>query len=202
MKKTQPKKLRIFFNSNAMWAGSGYGMQMADLLPLIRDEGYPLAICNFFGLTGGKIMVDGILQYPVINHVYGSDALVYHARDFKADVVFSLQDVWVLHPQDLAQVNRWIPITPVDADPIPRPVYDNLRFAHRVITYSHFGHDKLLEKGIHSTYIPHTVNTDIFKPMDKAKRKAKAGIPADYYLFGMVAANKDNPPRKSNHLRM
>lgn len=180
-----------------MWSMSGYGQAMADLLPLIRDEGYPLAISNFFGQAGGKIELDGILQYPVINHVYGSDAMVHHAKDFKADVTFSLQDVWVLNPQDLQQVTKWIPWLPVDHDPIPKIVLNNLRFAYRIVSMSKFGQKQLANHGYVSTYIPHTVDTDIFKPMDKVERKKSVGLPEDAFLIGMVAANKDNPPRKS-----
>ena len=33
--------------------------------------------------------------------------------------------------------------------------------------------------------------------MDKKERKRKAGLPEDAFVMGMVAANKDNPPRKS-----
>lgn len=106
----QPKKLRVMISSNAPFTSSGYGQQMAEFTPLIRDEGYPLALIDYYGLEGNKIVLDGIIHYPKINHVYGSDALVLHGRDFKADVVFALQDQWVLHPNDLAQVNRYIPI--------------------------------------------------------------------------------------------
>jgi glycosyltransferase involved in cell wall biosynthesis len=191
------KNLRIFINTNAMWSMSGYGQQAADLLPKIRDEGYPLAICNFFGSQGGKFEWEGITQYPIINHVYGSDALIHHAKDFGADVVFTLQDVWVLNPEDLSQTNHFIPITPIDHDPVPPAVLDKLRFAYRIITYSHFGYNELLRNGIFSTYIPHTVNTEIFKLQDKKERKRASGLPEDCFLVGMVAANKDNPPRKS-----
>lgn len=191
------KKLRIFLNSNSPWATSGYSGQVAEILPLIAKEGYPTAMCDFYGLEGGKLMIDGVLHYPKINHVYGSDALVLHARDFKADVVFTLQDVWVLHPNDLQQVNRFIPITPVDHDPVPNAVAEKLKYAYRIVTYSRFGERELKRKGLMSTYIPHTVDTTVFKPMDKAERKKASGIPENAFLVGMVAANKDNPPRKS-----
>ena len=191
------KKLRVFFSSNAMWATSGYSQQIADLLPRIRDEGYPIAICNFFGQQGGKFMLDGIMQYPIINHVYGSDALIHHANDFKADVVFTLQDIWVLNPEDLSKVKHFIPVVPVDHDPVPAVILDRLRYAYRVITYSQFGHKQLLDHGVFSTYIPHMVDTKIFKPEDKQARKKSVGLPLDSYVVGMVAANKENPPRKS-----
>jgi glycosyltransferase involved in cell wall biosynthesis len=193
----QPKRLRILWNSNAMWATSGYSMQTAELLPHIRDAGYPIAASNFFGQQGGKFMLEGIIQYPVINHIYGSDAMVLHAQDFQADVVFSLQDTWVLNPQDMMQVKRWIPLCPVDHDPLSPPVAQILKFAYRVIAYSKHGQKELQRHGIASTYIPHTVNTEIFTPMNTPERKQKAGLPADAYLVGMVAANKENPPRKS-----
>ena len=191
------KKLRMYWSSNAMFATSGYGQAMAELLPLIRDEGYPVAIGNFFGSQGGKFMLDGILNYPVINHVYGSDGMVLHGRDFNADVVFSLQDAWVLNPQDLQQVKRWIPHVPVDHDPISPPVIQNLKFAYRIIAMSKFGQKEMARVGFASTYIPHTVNTEVFTPMDKAQRKRESAIPEDCFLVGMVAANKDIPPRKS-----
>lgn len=195
--KQNNKQLRIFFNTNAMWSTSGYGQQAAEILPMMRDAGYPLAVSNFFGQQGGKFMLDGIMQYPVINHVYGSDAMVLHARDFKADVVFTLQDTWVLNPQDLGQTTRWIPMTPIDHDPMTKPVLNNLKFAYRVVAYAKHGQKEMARNGIASTYIPHTVNTEIFKPMNTAERKQMANLPPDCYLVGMVGANKDNPPRKS-----
>lgn len=197
LRKINQKTLRVFWNSNAMFSMSGYGQQMAELLPLIRDDGYPLAICNFFGQEGTKFMLDGILNYPKINHVYGGDAMIHHARDFNADVVFTLQDVWVLNPQDLQQVNRWIPYIPIDHEPIPRVVAEKLKYAYRVVAMSKFGQEELKKKGIASTYIPHMVDTTIFKPQDKAQIKKNAGFSPDTFILGMVAANKDNPPRKS-----
>lgn len=191
------KKLRLIFNTNAMFSQSGYGQQAAELLPLVRNEGYPTAIINFFGSQGGKFMLNDIVNYPVINHVYGSDGMVLHARDFKADVTFSLQDTWVLNPADLQNVTRWIPITPIDHDPVSKPVLDVLRFAYRIITYSKFGQQQLKNHGLSSHYIPHTVNTEVFTMMNPAERKQNAGLPPDCFLIGMVAANKDNPPRKS-----
>lgn len=195
--KTQPHQMRVIWNTNAMFSTSGYGQQAADLLPLIRDEGYPIAVINFFGSQGGKFVLDGILNYPIVNHVYGSDALWMHGRDFGADVSFTLQDTWVLNPEDLRQTKRWIPYVPIDHDPMPIPVLNNLRLAYRVIAMSRFGQREMQRNGIMSTYIPHTVNTEVFKPIDKIARKKESNLPEDCYLIGMIAANKENPPRKS-----
>ncbi len=170
---------------------------MAELLPLIKEQGYTQAICDFFGLEGGRLLLDGVLNYPKMNHVYGSDALVHHARNFNADVAMTLQDIWVLNPEDLKQVKRWIPLVPIDHDPTPQAILERLKLAYRIVTYSKFGQEEVKKHGFNSTYIPHTVNTDIFKPMDRKQRRKEVNIPEDTFILGMVAANKDNPPRKS-----
>lgn len=191
------KRLRCGFNSNSLWSQSGYGQQMAELMPYIVEEGYPLMNIDYFGLDTGKLIINGIVHYGKINHIFGSDAMWLHGNDFKVDVMFALLDQWVLNPEDLAKVNRYIPLTPIDADPAPKVVIDKLRYAYRIITYSKFGYEQVKKNGLYSTYIPHTVNTEIFKPKDKAQAKKESGLPADCFLVGMVAANKDNPPRKS-----
>lgn len=194
---SEQKRLRLLWSSNAFWTTSGYANQTLEVVPRINAAGYPIANSNFFGQQGGKFVLNGILQYPVINHVYGSDAMVLHGRDFQADVVISLQDVWVLNPQDMQQVTRWIPWVPIDHDPVSPPVLQALKFAYRVITFAKHGQKQLANHGIASTYIPHTVDTNIFQPMNTAERKQQAGLPANCYLVGMVAANKEDPPRKS-----
>lgn len=194
------KKLRIFINSNADWAPSGYAQQLAELLPHLVEAGYPTAVSAFYGLTGGIIERNGVVYYPSLNHVYGSDALVYHARDFKADVTFTLQDIWVLTPEDLQQTNRWIPLVPIDHDPVPQQIIDRLKLAYRIVVPSKFGKKEVQRNGLYSSYIPYTVNTTVFKPMkteERSKVRQNANIADSTFLFGMVSANKDNPPRKS-----
>ena len=193
-----PKKLRIMFSSNAIWSPSGYAQQMQDLLPLIRDEGYPLAISNFYGQEGGVFLLDGILQYPKMGHPWGSDAMVVHSQDFNADVTITLQDIWVLDDNNIRELKRFCPIVPVDHDPIPMGIFNKLKLAYKIITYSKFGFHQLEKLGTASTFIPHTVNTELFVNSNKkAEIRKTLGIPEDMFLFGMVAANKDNPSRKS-----
>lgn len=192
------KKLRVLFSSNAPWSPSGYAQQMAELLPLFVKEGYPTAISCFYGLEGGNIDWHGVTCYPKIGDQWGADAMVNHSKTFKADVVITLQDLWVVDINALKALKRWIPIVPVDHEPVPKPIVERLKLADRIITYAPFGTRELKRRGLNSTYIPHTVNTEIFKPVkNKLEIRKKIGIKEDAFVFGMVAANKDNPPRKS-----
>lgn len=194
------KKLRVMFNSNASWSISGYGQQVAQIQPRIAKLGYPLASIDFYGLEGGIIEMDGVTHYPKMSKPYGDDAMINHSRHFKPDVLFTLQDIWVLDggvfPALAQQGVRVIPIVPIDHEPAPIPIIERLRQCYRVVSYSPFGYRELKRNGIHSTYIPHTVDTSMFKKGDGAEIRRSMGIPEDIFLFGMVAANKDNPPRK------
>jgi glycosyltransferase involved in cell wall biosynthesis len=98
------------FSTNAPWSTSGYGQQIRELAPKIKEAGYDVSIVCFYGLDGGKIMLDGITMYPKVGDMWGEDAVINHSKEFKPDVVFTLQDIWVLNPQALKQYKNWIPI--------------------------------------------------------------------------------------------
>ena len=190
------RRLKILFNSNAPWVPSGYGMQMRQILPRIRDMGYDVACICFYGLEGGKIFLDGMWMYPKLMHVYGGDAMWKHQESYGADCVISLQDIWTIHPFDLQKIKNWIPILPIDHSPAPPAVLERLPLSYRMISMSEFGNDELKKAGYHSTYIPHSIEPDLLKPVDKKEARKKLGLPEEGFIFGMVSANKDNPPRK------
>lgn len=194
------KRLRVLLSTNAPWAPSGYAQQATQFLPLIAKEGYPTACVAFYGLEGGRFEKEGITYYPKIpNDQWGDLAMVTHKEHFKPDVTFTLQDIWTLDPNKLKDVTRWIPIVPIDHEPVPPAIHERLKLAYRVVSYAPFGTRELKRVGMHSTYIPHTIKKEVFKPITPDKKKAirKAlGVPEDIFLFGIVAANKDNPPRK------
>jgi glycosyltransferase involved in cell wall biosynthesis len=195
--KKPTKQLRILINSNDHRTFSGYAQTLNEILPYIVNEGYALGVISFFGQDGFVSEADGAIIYPKVNNPYGDDAMVVHGKDFKADIVISNQDTWTLDPALLRQIPRWIPWVPIDHDPVPPPVVERMNLAYRIVACSQFGKKQLRDFGLASTYIPYSVNTEIFKPMDKKEMRKKFGIPEDGFVFGMVAANKDMPPRKS-----
>ncbi len=191
-------KLRIAWTSNPKWTPSGYSNVTADMEPLLVNEGFPLAMINMFGHSGGPFKDEyQVINFPLINHTTGSDAMLHHGRFWNADIIISLQDAWTLNPQDLSQIPGYIPYVPIDYDPIPLGILGNMRFAKRIISMSKFGQKQLANHGFSSTMIYHGVDQKIFKPLDKYKTRAKLGISQDVFIFGMVSANQSNPPRKS-----
>jgi glycosyltransferase involved in cell wall biosynthesis len=205
-----PKRrdLRITWLSNAIHANSGYSVFSRDLLFRMIKDGWPVAqVCNF-GVQGYHVTLHGedliddrfkdckLKVYPVMNDPYGSDALLEHSKDFNANVAFVMLDLFTQNPQILSQLKTFIPYIPIDKSPTPPMILDRLKYAYKILTFSDFGKETLLDSGYTSRLILEGTDTEIFKPLDKKEMRKKFGLPENAFLFGMIAANKENPPRK------
>lgn len=200
MGEKKDRRLKILFNSNAPHTNSGYGREMEHLLPLLKKDGWQIAMNAFVGHEGAPREIDGILHYPKLQDTWGSDGMVFNARHFGAHVVIPFADAWVFNPQFLQQVNadgrKLIFYVPIDQEPVPINVLNNLKFAYKIITFSAFGQKALQRAGFTSKLILEGTDTNIFKPLDKAESRKTFGIPNNKFIIGMVGANKENPPRK------
>ena len=203
------RDLKILWQSNAPFANSGYSVFSRDLLFRLLKDGWKVE-CSGMGagvdaypvIVHGEDLIDDRFKglklkvYPKMHDPYGSDSLVFHGIESKANVIFTMQDVWTLQPAELAKLRVWIPYVPIDKYPVPQNVIEKLQYAHKIITYSKFGQKALEEKGFTSNLIVEGTDTEIFKSMNKAEMRKKYGLPQDIFLFGMIGANKENPPRK------
>ena len=201
------RDLKIMWSSNGVWTNSGYAVFSQQLLSRMLEDGWPVRHIAFWGLEGYPVDIDmgqfndrfrgKILKtYPRMEDPYGSDGLVLHGKEAQPDVTFTMQDIWTLNTQFLPQIKNWIPYMPIDKDPAPAIVVDRFKFAYRLMTFSQFGHDTIAKAGYASTLIVEGTDTSIFKPEDKIKARQFLGLPPNAFIFGMIAANKENPPRK------
>jgi len=194
---TKDRRLRILWSSNSVWANSGYSCQSRDLLYRFLDDGWQVAMSAFYGLEGGIININGLRCYPKMGEAWGTDAAFYHQQDFKADCVVTFQNPWPMDPNMLFKLKNWIAYIPIEFEDVSLPNYQRLSKAYRLISLSKFGYETLKRKGLQSTLILEAIDTEVFKPMDKQEARKELGLPQDTFIWGMVAANKDNPPRKS-----
>ncbi len=194
--------MRILWVSNAEWSNTGYGNQTGLFVPRMRRAGHEIAQLPYYGFAGHKHKLDGHTYYGLNKGQWGDDAIGFTARDWKADIVITLMDVWVMDPTLLDRDGiRYCPWLPVDHEPAPRGIVDRLKSAYRPIAISQFGHRMLHDAGVWADYIPHGVDCRVFKPArtPKAKREAKQwlGFNPDGFLVTMVSANKGWPCRKA-----
>ncbi|MDJ0839299.1 MAG: glycosyltransferase family 4 protein [Acidobacteriota bacterium] len=192
--------MRLMFHSVPPWVPTGYGQQMKQILQMTAALGHQAAVVCYTGLTGGILEHEGVRYYPALADKMGEDALMLHAWHFQPHAAFTFTDIWTLQLDAVKRFAklglRWVPITPIDHEPAPARVLARLHEAYHAITFAPYGHRELDRLGIDNTYIPHTVDAGIFYKRDKAECRRFLEIPEDIFLFGMVAANGTNPPRK------
>jgi glycosyltransferase involved in cell wall biosynthesis len=195
-------KLRIMYASNAPWCNSGYGVQGRSLLPRLKqlDVVDDVAIFAWYGLQGGGMMFGDIPCYPAGIDAYGNDMYAAHCKHFRADILITLIDAWVIKDAAIKELDgtRWLPWMPVDHDPVPDMVLRPARLADLPITYAKFGQRMLEQAGVPSYYIPHGVEVDTFKVLpDEAVAEFRRKFCDDAAWLGMmVSANKGWPSRK------
>lgn len=105
-------------------------------------------------------------------------------------------DVWVLNPRVVGELDAacW---TPIDHEPAPPAVLEFLHSSGAIpIAMARFGEEQLQEAGLDPLYVPHGVDTAVYRPHDKAESREMLGASKDAFLVGMVAANKGAPSRK------
>jgi glycosyltransferase involved in cell wall biosynthesis len=190
--------MKILWSSNAPWAPSGYGSQTNIFVQSGRlgRLGHTFVGHTNFGLQGSPQWIDNILWYPAVKDPHGNTALPLIVAAEKPDIVITLYDTWIYDP-NVIQRFPWAPWFPVDHDPPPQPVVDILKMARFPIAYSKFGVKAMADKGLTVAYVPHGVETDVFKPIDRAEARKGINCPPDVFLVGMVAANNGNPSRKA-----
>jgi glycosyltransferase involved in cell wall biosynthesis len=188
---------KLLWHSNAPWSPTGYGQQTALFAPMLNEK-YEMAISSFYGLEGAPRSWEKIPVFPGLGGEYGNDTLPQHAAqwfggDPRGGLVVTLMDVWVLDPAMPRQLNCacWVP---VDHNPAPPKVIEFFVQSDAVpIAMSRFGELQLGR--LDPLYVPHGVDTTIYKPMDTSSAREKS-FPKDAFVVGMVAANKGRPSRK------
>lgn len=190
--------MRILWVSNAPFSSTGYGVQTRLFAPQVRDLGHQVAFLPFYGLEGGALNWDGMTMYPRGRHPYGQDVVRGTAEHVDADIVVSLMDAWVCEPQRYPEV-RHVPWFPIDMEPLPEPVKYVVERAFARIVMSRFGERVMQDAGLDCLYVPHGVDTSVYRPMDKVAARLKldpTGMAQDKFIVGMVAANKGNAPSR------
>jgi glycosyltransferase involved in cell wall biosynthesis len=186
--------MKILWMSNAPWVGTGYGQQCALWTPRI-NELHPTAIAANFGLHGGRLSWQGMTVYPAGYDGWSNDIIPSHAADWLDGEpgdgwLLTLMDVWVFkNPRFQRQnVASWCPIDHLPAPPL---VVQWFKQSGAVpIAMSRFGERLLRSEGLDPLYVPHGVDTDVYRPGHQQDAREKFGLPADAFVVTMNAANK------------
>jgi glycosyltransferase involved in cell wall biosynthesis len=184
---------------------TGYGVQALLLAERLKRDGHDVAALSNFGLEGGISTLETkrgkIAHYPRGYTLYSGDVLKLHHEHFLAgreipNAILTLYDAWVYNEvPNLDKLKFWS-WTPVDHITVPPKVLAWAKKPNvKTIAMSPFGQTQFELLGVDSTYIPHAIDTSVYKPTDNINGvglREYMGVPEDAFLVGMVAANKAN----------
>jgi glycosyltransferase involved in cell wall biosynthesis len=197
-------KASIAFASNSPGTPTGYGQQGSQLISRMLRHGMKVAALSNYGLEGQQteLVIDKhkIPHYPKGLTTYSGDVIPVWAQDFfskhpdNRSFLFTLYDVWVYNQMKYdGPIVSWVPLDHLTVTPAVREflVKENVI----PVTMAPHGQELLESIGIKSTYIPHGIDTKIYKPTHEIQGtnvRDFMGVPQDAFLVGMVAANKAN----------
>ena len=200
----------IVIGSNAPWASTGYGEQTAQVVRRLKQAGHPVAVASNYGLEASIMEWEGVRVYPRGFDAYSNDVMPAHLMHFGQELghqplMITLFDCWVFRGAGWDVVDRIASWVPIDHFPVPPAVAEWLVKPNVTpIAMSKFGRDAIERLDIETLYVPHAIDTQVFKPTAEivgtegsVPARTWMGIPEDAYLITMVSANKGGIDRKS-----
>lgn len=193
----------ISWYSNSLNQPTGYGTQSKQVISRLVRAGHKVAMLSNYGGEGVNTLIETgngkIPHYSRGMNQYSTDVMPLNHAHWKAEnpglpaFMVTLYDVWVLdNPAlDSIPIASWCPI---DHQPAPEKVLSWLKKPNVTpVAMSQFGKAMIEKAGLESEYIPHAVETKIFKPTANlpegiSGREFVGG--EDKFVVGMNFANK------------
>jgi glycosyltransferase involved in cell wall biosynthesis len=194
--------MRILWYSNNRGM-TGYGNQTALFAPALHRSGHHVDIAAFYGAEGGvTVDTEGIRTFPRLVDPYMHDIIGAHFAFCNAELLISLVDPFVMSG-DVFGALPWCAWSPIDCAPVLPESLEALRRARWIWAMSRFGEAQLnaADLGDKVTYVPHGVDCQAFKPVDRAEARRRCAdmLKTDLdgrFLVVMNGANKGTPSRK------
>jgi len=190
--------------SNSPGLATGYGVQAGLLVEKMKQHGLHVAVLSNYGTEGhiGKhrTKYGDVPVYPKGVKPYSDDVInLWHEthREKHLDLphfLLTLYDVWVYNDLETeVPIVSWVPLDHITMPPLVK------RFLKRdnvtPIAMAPHGVRQMQVIDIDAPYIPHMVDTKVFKPTPKFRGQPTRefmGIDPDTFLVTAVMANKAN----------
>lgn len=192
--------------SNSPGAPTGYGQQTEYLVTRMKRDGLDVAVQSNYGVEGQDSTWETgfgeIPQFARGYELYSTDVVYDNHMNWcekngnQPEALVTLYDTWVMHNPKMDGFRKILAWTPLDHTTMPPQVFAFLKRENVVpIAMSPFGLKQMQEQKIDGVYIPHGIDTKVFKPtyeFDGVKTREFLDIPNDAFLVMMNSANKAN----------
>lgn len=196
----------VTWYSNGINQPTGYGQQSWEVVTRMKRHGIDVAAVSNYGREGVNGEVDTpygkIPEYARGMDLYSNDSTpVAHAHHVskhpgKPSLLLTLADVWILtNPEfdKIPKIASWVPLDHISMPPAVKKWLDKPNVMP--IAMAPWGVEQMTEVGIESTYIPHAIDTHVFKPTETIagqNTRRFLNLEDDDFLVVVNSANKAN----------
>lgn len=196
------QKKRLLFTTDL--ATTGFGRVGMEIVTRFAQTGlYDICYVGWAAVRSGdmieKFRKMGVQCIPVQNTLqdqFGQQTVPQVIDRFKPDLVWSLGDPWmVAYIKDIPGFQtdwKWISYVPIDREELVSDWLPALKAPDALVLYSDFGRE-VVEKylpRVKTEVIYHGVDTDVFRPLDRAEMKKKHGLDPSTAVIGFVGRNQ------------
>jgi len=184
--------MRILYGGDSPTVNTGFGTVGKNIVDRLVKRGYEVVVLgvNHYGDPYDPVE----FPYPIYpcekgppDAIFGTHKLWAIAKEFKPDLIFFLNDPWVID-RYLGAKNfdspylKSIAYFPLDAGPLKKEWAKILGGFDAQVCYSKFGEKIIIEasggKRPENLYqIYHGVDTNVFKPVVQAQARSAIGVP-------------------------
>ncbi len=174
--------LNILFWGVSPFCTGAYASQGRQIACLFKDFGHKVTYLCYAGFQG-ELDWDGIYLVGVADS--GLSILPYLSKG--KELILAFFDVWTLPL--LTDPGLLTIYQPIDHSPVSYRLRMFLSKARDAISMTRWQQAELGKLGIKSAYIPHWINEEVFKPMEKMECRKRLGFPIDAFIIGICAGN-------------
>ena len=179
---------------------SGFATALRYLDTYLHNVGHVVEHIGFqsYGQDMVASFQDQILGYPLLPNIggkrFGDDAWKFWLPQKQPDVFLTLADFWMLievFKQDVEY--PWCHWYPIDGYPITNQLKEMLKKIDYRVCMSQFGRDLVKAEGFKTHYIPHGVDTAVYRPRspnENKETKASLGVGPNTFLIGCFGRNQ------------
>ena len=190
---TQEPKLVILWHSVSPHVESGYGRVTRNVTTRLVRYGYKVIVSAYYGLEpGGILNYNGVYVVASKEGRFGIISAQKYAKQFRPHISILHTDWWAFAEFPKTMPNPVL-YGPMDHVNYPEEIVNFTKLYWNIIPICKF-QKWLVTEQMKITQVtdivPHGVDINIYKPLDKESIKRKNGL-TDKFVFGTVNANSD-----------
>jgi glycosyltransferase involved in cell wall biosynthesis len=183
----------VILGDKILGGNSAYSKIGLELCNRLAHAGHKVAHIptGFANHMGIQSLDNGVRIYESGNTPFSEDVVEEHYRHFKADMLITLKETWCFDYLDQMPIN-FVPHCIIDHEPLSPAITYRLGTTYRNIAITRFGQRMLKNAGFSSTYIPHGMDCNIFKPIPEHKKECRKlwFLDEDSFVIGIIAMNR------------